>query len=81
MFRFSPLEYMQFIICHLALLVSKLASTVSDLLNSAHEDNNDGGGQSSDDDGPLLLQTISTNGMSHSTVVKRWAAAQYYFEM
>ena len=48
----------------LELLVSKLASKVSDLLNSAHEDNKESGGQSTDDDGPLLLQVISSNGMS-----------------
>lgn len=44
----------------IALLVSKLASKVADILNSAHEES---GSQSTDDDGPLLLQVVSSNGM------------------
>ena len=53
----------------LALLVSKLASKVSDLLNSAHEDSKETGGQSGDDDAPLQLQILSNNGMSQLGVM------------
>lgn len=43
-----------------ALLVSKLASKVADILNSAHEES---GSQSTDDDGPSMMQVVSSNGM------------------
>ena len=48
-----------FVLLPVALLVSKLASKVADILNSAHEDNKESGSQGADDDGPLLLQVIS----------------------
>lgn len=43
-----------------ALLVSKLASKVADILNSAHEES---ASQSTDDDVPRLMQVVSSNGM------------------
>ena len=59
-----------FVLLPVALLVSKLASKVADILNSAHEDNKESGSQGADDDGPLLLQVISSNGMcQHNTTV------------
>ena len=44
-----------------ALLVSKLATKVADILNSAHEEH---GNQTTDDDEPLLSHVISSNGMA-----------------
>ena len=53
-----PLIYVLFVVT--ALLVSKLASKVADILNSAHEES---ASQSTDDDGPRLMQVVSSNGM------------------
>jgi hypothetical protein len=60
-------------------LVSKLATKVSDLLNSAHEDSKESGGQSADDDAPLQLQIISSNGMSQCTLTSAPARPSLLF--
>ena len=59
-------ESISYFVSLLALLVSKLASKVSDILNSAREDSKESGGQSADDDIPLQSQIVSNNGMSQS---------------